>query len=157
MHYKIKYMTRKTITLTGVGNVLTKEAEEKLFNKSNSPPTCDNGRTREFYEDLGLSVEDIPQSLKDKELAYDEEEDLEVEEVFSDVIVFIDEIALIVQDDPLDEDDKVYTQIFLKNNLKTSVAESAIEIIDLIDFINRNWFERVRDNIRYFFSRKKQF
>ena len=145
-------MKRKTIILTGVGSVLTKEAEDKLFKEDIGIPRCDSGLTREQYQDLGIAEDKIPQSLKDKERALEfGEEELETEEVFSTVVIPIDQMKLWIQDDGFDS----YTTIFLEGGITVTVTEYAIEIDDLLDFINRSWFERVRDSVLFFFRQIK--
>jgi len=62
----------KTISVTIISEVLTEEGRKKLEELSNNEVdfedlTCDNGRTREEYNSLGMK---IPQSLIDKEQSY---------------------------------------------------------------------------------------
>jgi hypothetical protein len=141
-------MSRKTIFLTGVGSVLTKEAEDKLFKEDVGIPRCDQGLTREQYQDLGIPEEKIPQSLKDKEKALEfGEEELETEEVFSTVVLPIDQMKLWIQDDGED----TYTTIFLKGGITVTVLEDAIEIDNYIDYVNRGWFEKLKDSVSFFF------
>ena len=145
-------MKRKTIFLTGVGSVLTKEAEDKLFKESeNAIPRCDSGLSREQYQDLGIPEDKIPQSLKDKERALEfGEEELETEEVFSTVVIPIDQMKLWIQDDGED----TYTTVFLEGGMTVTVLEDAVEIDNYIDFVNRNWFEKVKDSVLFFFRQK---
>ena len=128
-------MTRKTITLVGVGSVLTKEAEEKLFNEEFEEPTCSNGHTREFYQDLGVREEDMPESLLENERRLDEEEDLETEEVFSKAVIFTDEIAFYLEFKVEEEgkETKDYTKIFMKNNMIITVAETIEQVTEKLN------------------------
>ena len=121
---------RLRLHLTGVGSVVVDKED-----KSDGIPRCNNGHTREFYEDLGLSEDKIPQEIKDKEKSQDDEE-LEVEEVYSDIVIFYDQIKLIV------EDDEGYTVIFLEDGLTVEVLETALEIDSYIDYIQMSWLEK---------------
>ena len=128
-------MIRKTITVLGVGSILTKEAEEKLFNEEFEEPTCSNGRTREFYEDLGLREEDMPESLLENERRFDEEEDLETEEIFSKVVIFTDEISFYLEFKIEEEgkETKNYTKFFMKSNMIITVAETIEQITEKLN------------------------
>ena len=134
---------RTKLILTGVGSVVVDKED-----KSDGIPRCNNGFTREFYEDLGLVEDKIPQEIKDKEKAQDNEE-LELEEVYSDIIVFYDQIKLIV------EDDEGYTTIFLEDGLMVEVLETALEIYNYMDYIQMNWFEKLKLSFLSFWRKIK--
>lgn len=137
-------MTKRIrLNLTGVGSVVVDKE-----NKSDGIPRCNNGFTREFYEDLGLVEDKIPQEIKDKEKAQDDEE-IEVEEVYSDVIIFYDQIKLII------EDDEGYTTIFLEDGLMVEVVETALEIDSYIDYIQMSWIEKQFLLFKSFFAELK--
>ena len=124
---------RTRLNLTGVGEVISEQKDKK----SSGIPKCDNGLTMEQYEDLNIPYDKIPQELKDREEALNkEDEDLDVEEVYSDVIVYEDEIRLIV------EDDEGYTTIFLSEGLLITVLESALEIDAYLDYIHKSWVDK---------------
>lgn len=134
---------RTRLILTGVGSVVVDKED-----KSDGIPRCNNGHSREFYQDLGLPEEKIPQEIKDKEKAQYNEE-LELEEVYSDIIVFYDQIKLIV------EDDEGYTTIFLEDGLMVEVLETAIEIDNYMDYIQMNWFEKLKLSFLSFWRKIK--
>lgn len=121
---------RIRLNLTGVGSVVIDKEK-----KSDGIPRCNNGQTREFYEDLGLPEDKIPQEIKDKEKLQNDDE-FETEEVYSDVIVFYDQIKLIV------EDDENYTTIFLEDGLMVEVLETALEIDTYLDYIQMSWLDK---------------
>jgi hypothetical protein len=127
-------MIRKTITVLGVGSILTKEAEEKLFNEEFEEPTCSNGHTREFYQDLGVREEDMPESLLENERRFDEE-DLETEEIFSKVVIFTDEISFYLEFKIEEEgkETKNYTKFFMKSNMIITVAETIEQITEKLN------------------------
>lgn len=122
---------RLRLHLTGVGSVIVDREKEV----TNTIPRCDNGLTMEQYEDLNIPYNKIPQELKDRKKAQDDEE-LEVEEVYSGIIIFYDQIKLIV------EDDEGYTVIFLEDGLTVEVLETALEIDSYIDYIQMSWLEK---------------
>ena len=55
-------MKRIRLKLTGLGEVLTKDAQEKLDNMDDDilEPTCEDGRTVQEYLDLGFPQDKIP-------------------------------------------------------------------------------------------------
>ena len=122
---------RLRLHLTGVGSVIVDREKEV----TSTIPRCDNGLTMEQYEDLNIPYNKIPQELKDRKKAQDDEE-LEVEEVYSDIVIFYDQIKLIV------EDDEGYTVIFLEDGLTVEVLETALEIDSYIDYIQMSWLEK---------------
>lgn len=138
-------MKRIRLNLTGVGQVVTGASKNK-----DGIPRCDNGHNREFYEDLGLSEDKIPQELKDREKALEDENiELETEEVYSDVIVYEDQIKLIL------EDEEGYTTIFLDDGLMVEVLESALEIDSYLDYVNMSWLDKQILSFKSFFRRIK--
>jgi len=140
-------MKRYRILLTGVGSQLTELAEKKLDEKeSYKIPTCSNGKTASWYEDIGIPIpSDLAQKLKEQEQGV-ELDDEDYEEVHSDIMVYTDEIKLIVSD-------YEGTTIFLKDDLRITVLES-VEDIDLyLDFIERSWFTKQKDLFSMFFAK----
>lgn len=123
---------RVRITLTGVGEVVV----EKNKDKQDGVPRCDNGYDREFYEELGVPENKIPQELKDREGVTSTEEDGLVEEIYSEVVLFCDQIKCLV------EDPDGYTTIFLDDGLMITVTESALEIDSYLDYMEMSWFEK---------------
>lgn len=129
-------MREKLIYLTGVNEVLKKEALDKL-NKEDGIPRCDNGNTREFYEDLNVPESKIPQELKDREKEEDLDADENYEEVYSLIALYPSDISLMVSEEE-------ETTVFLRgSNLTISVIEYAEEIEDLIEISRRNWLTRL--------------
>ena len=123
---------RKLLKLTGVGEVLTKEAQEKLDKAENEEVlifedlTCDSGRTREDYESLGMKV---PKDLIQKEKDFDKDIDLEDEDFETleyPCRIFEDEIVGYVE-----SEDK--TTIFTRPGMTFSVKETAEQIDKLIE------------------------
>lgn len=142
-------MKRRRLNFTGVGEVLKKEAEERLQSEDvdYGEPKCDNGYTVEFYNDLNV---DLPQELKDRLKSREkgiELEDDDFEETYSDVMVYEDEIKFYVTDIN-------GTTIFLNDDISLSVLETVDDIDDYLDFINRNWLEKIRDYVIIFFRKK---
>jgi hypothetical protein len=134
-------MNRIRLSLTGVGEVLTEAAEKKLEKVDNyTVPTCNNGNTVEFYNDLGV---DIPEELLEKLKHQDEGiklEDEDYEQVTSDILIYADDIKLVVTD-------YESTTIFLKGGLNVTVLESADQIDAYIDFLTRGKLEKIKDYI----------
>jgi hypothetical protein len=122
-------MKRKRLFLTGVGDIII-----EMNKNSDGVPKCNSGHTREFYENLGLSEDKIPQEIKDKEKE-GENIKIKTEEVFSDIIIYEDDIKLIV------EEDDGYTTIFLKGGMLVTVVESAFDIDNYIEMLTMGWFE----------------
>lgn len=131
--------TRIRVLLTGIGSVLTESAEKKLKIETDGIPRCSGGYTREWYEDMNIKEENIPQDLKDKEKALDQDIELldeDFEEIYSSIMVYEDEIKLIVQD----EDET--TTIFLKDGLTISVLESVDQIYDYLAYMEISWLKK---------------
>ena len=123
-------MQRLRLKLTGRGEILTKEAQEKLDKENEAVMfedlTCDAGRTREQYESLAMKV---PQDLIEKEKNFEKgidltDDDFEVLEY--PARIYEDEIIGYVTS----EDDTV---IFVKTGLTFTVKETVEEIDELID------------------------
>lgn len=122
---------RLRLRLTGIGEILTKEAQEKLDSVSEGVSTieditCDNGRTREQYESLGIGV---PEDLIEKEKAFKngfELDDEDYEELEYPCRIYEDEIVGYIKSDE-------NTIIFTKTGLTFTVKETVEEIDKLID------------------------
>lgn len=134
---------RIRLILTGVGSVVVDKED-----KSDGIPRCDNGLTMEQYEDLNIPYNKIPQELKDRKKVFDNIEE-DVEEVYSDIIVFYDQIKLVIQDD------EGYTTIFLEDGLMVEVLETALEIDNYMDYIQMNWFEKLKLSFLSFWRKIK--
>jgi len=129
-------MRKKRIYLTGVSEVLKEEVKQKQ-KVVEGVPRCDNGHTREFYEEMNVPEERIPQELKDKEVAEDVDDESDYEEVYSKVSLYEEDILLMISS----EKDTV---VFLKDSdLSISVVETVEEIEDIIKELNMNWLNRV--------------
>ena len=137
-------MNRKRILLTGVGEVLTESAEKRL-EQGDSLARCDAGHTREFYEDLNVPENKMPKELLEREKqAVVGDEDYE--EVHSEIMVYVDEIKLVVTDDE-------FTTVFLKDNFTVTVLETVEEIDFYLDFIERSEFAKLKDLLSMFFAK----
>lgn len=142
-------MKKVKLRLTGCGTVLTQAAEKKIEEKEDYQiPKCNNGRTVQFYDDLGM---DIPPELEEKLKQQDkgvklEEEDFE--EVYSDVSIYNTDILFKVTDEEV-------TTIFVKGGYTIQVLETCDEIDHYEEFMSRNWFEKIRDFFYFFFRAKK--
>lgn len=142
-------MKRIRLSLTGIGEVLTEAAEKRLEKgESYQTPTCSNGRTAEFYDDIGIPIPpDLEAKLKQKDKGI-ELEDTDFEAVTSDVILYEDQIKVMVTDDE-------FTTIFLSDGLTITVLETSEEIDYYLDFLHRTWFEKIKDSVFMFFRRIK--
>jgi len=141
-------MKRIRINLTGVGNIVIDQNNRK----EDGIPRCDNGHDRTFYEDLGLPENKIPQELKDREKALDDEfEDVEVEEVYSDVVVYEDQIKCVIEN----SDDEGYTTVFLKGGMLITVLESALEIDSYLDYVHMSWWDKQKMVFKSFLRRMR--
>lgn len=140
-------MNRKRILLTGIGSQLTESAEKKLDEKeSYKTPTCSNGKTSEWYEDIGIPIpKDLEQKLKEQDQGV-ELDDEDYEEVHSEVMVYLDQIKLMVEDDEV-------TTIFLEGDLRITVLETVEEIDFYLDFIERSEFAKLKDLLSMFFAK----
>lgn len=135
-------MNRLRLCLTGVAEKLTDEAEKKLDDSEDNilEPVCDNGHTLEYYEDIGFPQDKIPKELIKRQKDFDlgiELGDEDYVEVLSEVVVYEDEIANIIQDVETET-----SLIFLKNLLTIRVLETPFEIDDMIDYLRMSWFEK---------------
>ena len=135
--------------LTGFGEVLTESAEKKLEQgDSIRTPTCDNGKTADWYEDMGIK---LPEELEERLNKQDkgiELEDEDFEEIYTEIMVYLDDIKLAVTDRGL-------TTVFLKDDLTITVTETADEIDSFIDFLEMTWFDRLRLDLNIFCGKIK--
>ena len=117
---------RNRLQLTGLGEALTKAAQEKLEQEDDlffEDLTCEDGRTREQYESLGIK---IPKDLIDKEKAFDKEFDLDYELIEFPCTIYEEEIVGFLES-------KEKTTIYTKNSLAFSVKEKVSEINEKIN------------------------
>jgi len=142
-------MKRIRLSLTGIGEVLTEAAEKKLEKgESYQTPTCSNGKTAEFYDDIGIPIPpDLEAKMKQKDKGIELEDD-DFEAVTSDILVYEDQIKLIVTEED-------FTTIFLNDNLTITVLETSEEIDFYLDFLQRSWFEKVKNSVSMFFRQIK--
>lgn len=126
-------MKRQKLLLTGLGAVLTEEAKKKLEEVE------EDSLSPEQRENLGLPA------LKEQEIALEDED---YEDVYSEVLVYTDQIQLI-------SGDAEATVIFLKDGITVTVTESVDEIYSYIDYLERGWFERQKDSLNRFWWRLK--
>lgn len=139
-------MKRIRLSLTGIGEVLKESAEKKLENE-NSIPRCDAGHTREFYEDLNVPEHKFPKELLEREKGTELQDD-DFEAVTSDILLYEDQIKVMVTDDE-------FTTIFLNDGLTITVLETVEEIDFYLDFIHRSWVKKIKDSVYFFFRRIK--
>ncbi len=147
-------MKRLRLSLTGVAEILTEEAESKLEASEDGvlAPTCDNGRTLEDYENLGFPQNKIPKELIERTKEFEQGVELnddDYEEIESDVVIYEEEIVMMVENVL-----EGTTSIFLKNGLNIRVAESPFEIDSYIDYLRMSWFEKKFNLFLSFFRRK---
>ncbi len=142
-------MKRIRLSLTGIGEVLTESAEKKLEQgESFKVPTCDNGQTADWYEDMAIPIPpELEKRLKEQNNGV-ELEDEDFEQVTSDIVVYEDQIKVMVTDDE-------FTTIFLQDGLTITVLETSEEIDFYLDFLTRTWWEKLRDSFSLFFRRIK--
>lgn len=126
-------MKRQKLLLTGLGAVLTEEAKKKLEEVE------EDSLSAEQRENLGLPA------LKEQEVALEDED---YEDVYSEVMVYVDQIQLM-------SGDVDATIIFLKDGITVTVTESVDEIYSYIDYLERGWFERQKDSLNRFWWRLK--
>ena len=144
---------RIRLNLTGIGEILTESAEKRLEQAEENilEPTCDNGKTLSWYEDMGIKP---PKDLQDKIKEFEQGvklEDDDFEEITSEVIVYEDQIKLIVEDSLTKT-----TTIFLKDGLTVRVLESALEIDSYLDYIQMSWIEKKISVLLSFFRQKNK-
>ncbi len=122
-------MKRNRLQLIGLGEVLKNEIQEIVDNERDlffEDLTCENGRTREDYENLGIK---IPKDLIEKEKAFDKEEDFDDDDyefVEYPCTIFEDEIVGFVESEK-------QTTIYLRNGLAFKVKNSVFEINEKIN------------------------
>lgn len=122
-------MKRNRLQLIGLGEVLKKEIQEIVDNERDlffEDLTCENGRSREDYENLGIK---IPKDLIEKEKAFDKEEDFDDDDyefVEYPCTIFEDEIVGFVENEK-------QTTIYLRNGLAFKVKNSVFEINEKIN------------------------
>ena len=126
-------MKRQKLLLTGLGAVLTEEAKKKLEEVE------EDSLSAEQRENLGLPA------LKEQEVALEDED---YEDVYSEVLVYVDQIQLM-------SGDVDATIIFLKDGITVTVTESVDEIYSYIDYLERGWLERQKDSLNRFWWRLK--
>lgn len=143
-------MTRKRILLTGVGEILTESAEKKLEQKdSYQIPTCDNGNTAEWYENIGIPLPpELAKKLKEQDKGIELEEE-DYEEVHSEIMVWVDQIKLIVTDREL-------TTIFLEGDLTVTVLETVDEIDNYLDYLEMSWRNKIEARCGIFIRKIKR-
>lgn len=147
-------MKRIRLQLTGVGSVLTELAEKKIEKGENyQVPTCSNGKTVEFYDNIGIP---IPSKLVEKLKKQDKGiklklEDEDFEDVYSDVSIYEEDILFKITDD------EGITTLFLRDsNITLTVLETCNMIDDFIDYQNKSWIGKVISFLSLFFSRNKE-
>lgn len=143
-------MKRIRLSLTGCGEVLKESAEKKLEQVDNSyqTPTCSNGKTAEFYDDIGIPLpQDLVDKIKNQSRGIEFSDD-DYESVTTDIVVYEDEIKLMITDDE-------FTTIFLRDGLTITVLEEAEAIDDYISYMQRSQFTKFVNYISYFFRRIK--
>lgn len=126
-------MKRQKLLLTGLGAVLTEEAKKKLEDIE------EDSLSAEQRENLGLPA------LKEQEVALEDED---YEDVYSEVMVYVDQIQLM-------SGDVDATVIFLKDGITVTVTETVEEIYNYIDYLERGWLERQKDSLNRFWWRLK--
>ena len=126
-------MKRQRLLLTGLGVVLTEEAKKKLEDIE------EDSLSAEQRENLGLPA------LKEQEVALEDED---YEDVYSEVMVYVDQIQLM-------SGDVDATVIFLKDGITVTVTETVEEIYNYIDYLERGWLERQKDSLNRFWWRLK--
>lgn len=121
---------RKILKLTGVGEVLTKEAQEKLDKENTTVVfedlTCENGKKRSWYEDMGMNV---PKDLIEKEKNFEngiELEDEDYESLETPLRIYEDEIVAYVTSEDT-------TLIFTRTGITFTVRETVEDIDRLIE------------------------
>ena len=124
-------MKRIRLKLTGLGEVLTKDAQDKLDSMDDGilEPTCEDGRTLQEYLDLGFPQDKIPKDLLEKQKKFEEGIELEDEDyelLEYPVRLYEDEIVGYVRSEDV-------TMMFTKTGLTFSVKETVEEIDELID------------------------
>lgn len=143
-------MKRIKLHLTGIAEVITEAAEKKLEKADDyQVPTCKNGLTEEQYIDLGVKLpEDLVKKLKnqDKGIELNSED---FEEEYSDISIYDDEILFKVTDSD-------GTVLFVKGGYTLQVLETVDDIDSYIDYMSRNWLEKIRDYVLFFFRRKNK-
>ena len=124
------------LRLTGVSDVITEAAEKKLEKEeSYQVPTCSNGKTAEFYDDIGIP---LPPDLVDKLKKQDKGVELsseDFEEEYSDISIYDDEILFKVTDSE-------GTILFIKGGYTLTVLETVNEIDEYIDYMSLSSFEK---------------
>ena len=126
-------MKRQKLLLTGLGAVLTEEAKKKLEEVE------EDSLSAEQRENLGLPA------LKEQGVALEDED---YEDVYSEVLVYVDQIQLM-------SGDVDATVIFLKDGITVTVTETVEEIYNYIDYLERDWLERQKDSVFRFWWRLK--
>lgn len=130
--------------LTGFGEILKESAEKKLEQgNSSKTPTCDNGKTAEWYEDMALPIPRELEERLDKQDGVIQLEDEDFEEIYTEIMVYSEDIKLAVTDRGL-------TTVFLKDDLTITVIETAEEIDDYLSYLEMNWFDRLRVDFSLF-------
>ena len=124
-------MKRIRLKLTGLGEVLTKDAQDKLDSMDDGilEPTCEDGRTVQEYKDLGFPQYKIPKDLLEKQKAFEEGIELEgkdYEMLEYPVRLYEDEIVGYVRSEEI-------TMIFTKTGLTFPVKETVEEVDELIN------------------------
>lgn len=94
----------------------------------------------------------LPQDLLDKLKEQDKEvefDDDDYEAVTSEIMLYEDQIKLVVTDDE-------FTTIFLEDGITITVLETAEEIDYYLDFLHRSLFEKFKNSVSYFFREVKR-
>ena len=134
-------MKRKLLKLTGIGEMLTEEAQqraEKIEPTTFQDIECENGRTREEYENLGIRV---PKDLIAKEKAFNAEdmfEDEDYEQVASPCTLFLDELVGYVASSEGD------TVIFTREKYTFNVLETVQEIDMQIEYLQMSFLQKLQ-------------
>lgn len=143
-------MKRIRLHLTGVAEVITELAEKKLEKAEDFQiPVCSNGKNADFYDDIGIPLPpDLVEKLKNQDKGVELKPE-DFEEEYSDISIFDDEILFKVTD-------VNGTVLFVKGGYTLQVLETVDEIDSYIDYMSRNWLEKIRDYVLFFFRRKSK-
>jgi hypothetical protein len=144
---------KKYIFVTEVITILNEAGEKKLKEAtSDGEATDEHGRTAEWYEDIGIP---IPDSLVNRRPEIDEdgfmnlspdEFTYDFQNRFIDMTDFFTAV----------EADEFGTIIQFNNGVTFWLEEDLFEVYARIYVSQMNWFERFKESVSLFFSRKKE-
>lgn len=133
----------KLLKLTAVSTLLRKEAEDKINKATRSPKVLkdEDGRTAEWYMDLGMRVPEHLENDEHEEDVFIEFDDEDFEDFHNYTVIPLKNFLFCT--------DKEFSGsiLYLEGNLEIEILQSSREVQQQIEYLNRNWIQKLIDKL----------